>query len=52
VLGEQWTGCRDGTTLAHYRIEGLGHAWPPLIDGHSAQELMWTFFQAHPLGNG
>jgi polyhydroxybutyrate depolymerase len=52
VLGEQWTGCRDGTTVAHYRIEGLGHAWPPLIDGHSAQELMWTFFQAHPLGNG
>ena len=49
VLGEQWAGCPNGLTIEHYLIAGLGHAWPPLIDGQSAQQIMWSFFQAHPL---
>lgn len=49
VLGEQWTGCQDGTTVAHYLVAGLGHSWPPPISGRSAAAVMWDFFQAHPL---
>jgi polyhydroxybutyrate depolymerase len=47
-----WTGCRDGVRVAHLRIEGGRHAWPPLggppgigIDG--AEEI-WRFFAALP----
>jgi polyhydroxybutyrate depolymerase len=49
VLGEEWTGCQSGTTVDHYRIAGLGHAWPPPIAGQSVLDVMWSFFQAHPL---
>jgi polyhydroxybutyrate depolymerase len=49
ALGEQWTGCRDGTTVAHYLIADLGHSWPPPIDGQSAAAVLWRFFQVHPL---
>lgn len=52
VRGEQWTGCHGGTTVAHYLVAGLGHSWPPPIQGQSAAELMWAFFQAHPLQQG
>ena len=43
-----WPGCRAGVRVAHLRIEGGRHAWPPLggpagigIDG--AEEI-WRFF--------
>lgn len=49
LRGEQWTGCRDGRSIAHYLVAGLGHAWPPPIQGQNATEVMWAFFQAHPL---
>jgi polyhydroxybutyrate depolymerase len=36
-----------------YRIEGFGHAWPGAIDPSredgSASDLLWAFFDAHPL---
>lgn len=48
VSAEQWTGCRDGMGLAHYLVNGLGHAWPPPIEGQDASELIWAFFVAHP----
>jgi polyhydroxybutyrate depolymerase len=51
VRGEQWTGCQAGTTVAHYLVAGLGHSWPPLIQSQSAAQVMWAFFQAHPLQN-
>jgi len=48
----QWPGCRAGVRVAHLRIEGGRHAWPPLggppgigIDG--AEEI-WRFFAALP----
>jgi polyhydroxybutyrate depolymerase len=47
-----WPGCRAGVRVAHLRIEGGRHAWPPLggppgigIDG--AEEI-WRFFAALP----
>ena len=49
AFGEQWTGCQAGTEVTHYRIAGLGHTWPPAIGRRSAVEIMWSFFQAHPL---
>jgi polyhydroxybutyrate depolymerase len=48
----EWPGCRAGVRVAHLRIEGGRHAWPPLggppgigIDG--AEEI-WRFFAALP----
>jgi polyhydroxybutyrate depolymerase len=36
-----------------YRIDGFGHAWPGVIypeqDGGTANQLIWGFFQRHPL---
>lgn len=49
VFAEQWTGCQGGATVVHYRIEGGGHAWPPAIDGQTPAQVIWRFFQAHPL---
>jgi polyhydroxybutyrate depolymerase len=47
-----WPACRDGVRVAHLRVEGGRHAWPPLggppgigIDG--AEEI-WRFFAALP----
>lgn len=54
--------CPDGAEVLLYRIEGGGHSWPGSefsagIEGIvgrttmsiSANEVMWEFFQAHPL---
>jgi polyhydroxybutyrate depolymerase len=47
-----WPACRAGVRVAHLRVEGGRHAWPPLggppgigIDG--AEEI-WRFFAALP----
>jgi polyhydroxybutyrate depolymerase len=52
VVRLEWPGCRHGVRVAHLRIEGGRHAWPPLggppgigIDG--AEEI-WRFFAALP----
>jgi polyhydroxybutyrate depolymerase len=26
----EWRGCRAGTRVIHYRVDGGGHGWPPL----------------------
>ena len=49
VTGMQWTGCRGNVSVVHYRIEGGGHAWPPLINGKTPAEVMWQFFSQYPL---
>jgi polyhydroxybutyrate depolymerase len=54
--------CPAGADVELYRVEGGGHSWPgsafskqiksvvgPTTDSISADEVMWTFFQAHPL---
>lgn len=53
-----YTGCRDGTAVTYYIIQGGGHSWPggdrisKLLDPPSqavnATEVMWQFFAAHP----
>jgi polyhydroxybutyrate depolymerase len=52
VVRLEWPRCRGGVRVAHLRIEGGRHAWPPLggpagigIDG--AEEI-WRFFAALP----
>mgnify|MGYP001392317231 CR=1 FL=1 len=58
VIGEAWTGCRDNATVIGYRIAGEGHMWPRVMftihTDHgtypsSASEVIWSFFQTHPL---
>lgn len=46
-----YSGCRDGTGVALYAIQGGRHMWPGLpISGNSvpATDLMWAFFMDHP----
>jgi polyhydroxybutyrate depolymerase len=59
----RYSGCADGTEVELYAITGEGHEWPggPAMpsaitnvlgaqsDAVSANALMWTFFEAHPL---
>jgi polyhydroxybutyrate depolymerase len=58
IVSQRWTGCREGTTVTLYTIEGGGHAWPgaapPRLRGAdvptqeiSASETIWQFFAAH-----
>jgi polyhydroxybutyrate depolymerase len=49
ITGEDWTGCRDGADIVHYRINGGGHSWPPTIDGAPTDLVIWRFLQTHPL---
>lgn len=49
AIGEQWPGCKHGFMIAHYLVMGLGHTMPPPLAGRSAVEMIWDFFQAHPL---
>jgi polyhydroxybutyrate depolymerase len=54
-----WTGGRDGSEVVLIEIEGGGHTWPgmkPIVEmlgpstmDISANDLMWEFFQKHPL---
>ena len=48
----EWPGCRAGTRVAHLRIAGGEHPWPPLggpiglrMDG---AEAIWRFFASLP----
>jgi polyhydroxybutyrate depolymerase len=41
-------GCRDGTELVEYRVEGLPHQWPASLEpGVPASQTIWDFFAAH-----
>jgi len=59
VIGEQWTGCKGNATVIGYRIVGEGHRWPAVLFNihtgkgvypSTASEVIWSFFQTHPLG--
>jgi polyhydroxybutyrate depolymerase len=54
--------CQPGADVELYRVNGGGHAWPgsefskaivgivgPTTFSISADDLIWAFFQAHPL---
>jgi polyhydroxybutyrate depolymerase len=60
VVAEKYINCKSGAEVIFYSILNGGHAWPggePLpewIAGYTtdeidATELMWDFFQKHPL---
>lgn len=60
VFLASYTNCEAGADVELYTVEGGGHTWPgaepreggPLgatTDEISANELMWAFFEAHPL---
>jgi polyhydroxybutyrate depolymerase len=49
VTGVRWSGCRAGTEVVHYRVNGGGHPPPGTIAGHSPAEILWDFFAAHPM---
>ncbi|MGB6429296.1 MAG: PHB depolymerase family esterase [Candidatus Acidiferrales bacterium] len=48
---DKYSGCKDGTAVELYAIQGGHHMWPghPL-SGNSvpATDLIWSFFAAHP----
>ncbi len=61
VVLREWLGCRGGTVVALYVIEGGGHGWPgtsaagrrddstPSIE---ATAVIWDFFAAHAATGG
>jgi polyhydroxybutyrate depolymerase len=58
-----YSACADGANVELYEIIGEGHEWPggptlpvllttalgPQSNAISANEIMWSFFQAHPM---
>jgi polyhydroxybutyrate depolymerase len=58
VVKRTWNGCRASGDVILYTVEGGGHTWPGSITvpglGYNtttinASELIWQFFQSHPL---
>jgi polyhydroxybutyrate depolymerase len=51
VHSDKYSGCKDGSAVTLYAIQGGHHAWPGTrISGNdvSATDLIWTFFEQHP----
>lgn len=58
VLIEDYAGCRAGTGVRLYTLEGQGHAWPggdawarwsdKPTTSVKATDAMWEFFSSHP----
>jgi polyhydroxybutyrate depolymerase len=58
---EKYTGCRDGTEVILYKVNGGGHTWPGGLQylsenfigktsrDFSATETIWQFFKLHPM---
>ncbi len=58
-----YASCSRGSTVELYTLAGAGHTWPggpplpasltkvlgPQFHGVDANQLMWSFFEAHPL---
>lgn len=57
VAAISFDGCYAGASVQLYRVEGGGHLWPgaddlpgdDLNDEISASDLLWAFFEEHPL---
>ena len=58
VTLRRWSGCRAGTSVDFYIVQGGGHTWPgaqfkvgpgATTDDVSATDAIWKFFQGHPL---
>jgi len=58
---ERYAGCRDGTEVILYKVNGGGHTWPGGLQymsenfigktsrDFSATETIWQFFKLHPM---
>jgi len=46
---QRWSGCRGGSTIIHYRVEGGSHTWPDTLNDRPATAIMWDFFTAHTM---
>ena len=58
---ERYTGCRDGTEVILYKVNGGGHTWPGGLQylsenfigktsrDFSSTETIWQFFKLHPM---
>lgn len=44
----RWAACGSGAELFAYAVHA-GHGWPATLGGRPAAEVVWQFFQAHPL---
>jgi polyhydroxybutyrate depolymerase len=49
ATGVRWSGCRDGSEVVHFRINGGDHQAPRTIAGRPFAQVAWDFFAAHPL---
>jgi polyhydroxybutyrate depolymerase len=56
IVGVAWTHCQGNAIVIGYRILGEGHRWPHLLinlqpdsNVSTASQVIWSFFQAHPL---
>lgn len=58
VTGLEWGDCAGHAQVIHYRIDGANHTWPGALSKSgpgtvthtiSATEIMWDFFNEHPL---
>ena len=59
VTRKTWSGGKDGSEVVLIEIEGGGHTWPGMeppvamlgksTKDISANDLMWDFFQKHPM---
>lgn len=55
----RYSGCNDGADIELYVVDGGGHTWPDATSDEerlgfttheiSANDLMWEFFEQHPL---
>jgi len=61
TIVERYTGCRNGTEVVLYKVNGGGHTWPGGLQymsekligqtsrDFSATETIWQFFKLHPM---
>jgi len=62
ITRRAWSGCRAGSSVLLYTVDGGGHTWPgspvvlsaaafgPTTEAISATHLMLGFFGTHPSG--
>jgi polyhydroxybutyrate depolymerase len=44
-----WAGCRAGSEVVHYRLDGAGHVLPATLAGRPTAQTLWSFFARHRL---
>ena len=63
VVHTKYVGCANGAAVELYEVIGAGHVWPggpplapnqiqflgPQTNAINANQLMWSFFKAHPM---